>query len=338
MRRLAVLLLLLAILCSQADAQNWSGGGGSGGGGSVPGWVPNTLPGTNGQIFYNNAGTFAATSTLTSGAINWAGNIATTGTIQGATVTSTGALSGTTISGTSITATGTVSGATVSSTGNLTAAGQLQISGAGANYITGGNTTIGAASPLLGTLNVHTGTNQNFLVRGPVDIATGTSLFAVNDANSATVPLELGPSLLDINAPTGIENNNPGFLLTVGNGTQGSVIFSLNGASGVCNHTPGSASETVACTSDMRLKRAIEPTQYDALADLGSMPIVDFRVRRTGELVKYGTVAQQMLGQHGSMVHTDRDGFYQVDEVSSWELVRAIQQLEKRVKTLEARR
>lgn len=64
-----------------------------------------------------------------------------------------------------------------------------------------GDVGIGTTSPA-GLLDVHAGTNENILSRGPVDLSSGTTIFSVNDANNATEPLEINSSLLVIN-PSG---------------------------------------------------------------------------------------------------------------------------------------
>jgi hypothetical protein len=65
--------------------------------------------------------------------------------------------------------------------------------GSGNYYLTSGYASIGTVTPL-GNLHVHTSTNQNLLARGAASLSGGVSLYSVNDANSATAPMEFGAS------------------------------------------------------------------------------------------------------------------------------------------------
>ncbi len=92
-----------------------------------------------------------------------------------------------------------------------------------------------------------------------------------------------------------------------------------------CNHTPGASSETVSCSSDVRLKKDIADSG-GSLDWLRDMRIRDFTVRSTGER-RTGVIAQEMLPIHPDMVHMNEDGFYTVDEPNTWKLIKAIQEL-----------
>jgi len=56
-----------------------------------------------------------------------------------------------------------------------------------------GNVGIGTSSPQ-GLLHVVAGTNDTLIFRGPINLGTGGSIYAVNSANSAVTPMEFGAS------------------------------------------------------------------------------------------------------------------------------------------------
>ena len=80
-------------------------------------------------------------------------------------------------------------------TGNFDFIGGSVASPATQMTITGtGNVGIGTSSPQ-GLLHVLAGANNSVLVRGPINLGTGGSIYAVNSTNSATTPLEFGASV-----------------------------------------------------------------------------------------------------------------------------------------------
>jgi hypothetical protein len=84
-----------------------------------------------------------------------------------------------------------------------------------------GNVGIGTSSPQ-GLLHVLAGTDNSLLFRGPVNLGTGGSIYAVNAANSAVTPMEFGASLYSFaGGNVGIGTSAPGFKLDVsGSGSQ----------------------------------------------------------------------------------------------------------------------
>ena len=123
----------------------------------------------------------------------------------------------------------------------------------------------------------------------------------------------------------GIGTTAPAYLLHVGSASASGIVAEFQNSSGACTHSPGPSSETVSCSSDVRLKKDIVDSG-DALAWLGDMRVRDFTVRATGER-RTGVIAQEMLPAHPDMVHMGPDNLYKVDEPNPWEFVKAIQEL-----------
>ena len=134
----------------------------------------------------------------------------------------------------------------------------------------------------------------------------------------------------------GIANTAPGLLFSVGsssiaNGDQ----FRIQDANGTCDHNPGSASEVITCTSDGRLKENIQAAD-PALESLTKFSIKQYDFIADRAHFEYGVIAQDVLSIDPSMVHTREDGFYGVEEVSSWKIVKAIQELDIKIAGISA--
>ena len=63
-----------------------------------------------------------------------------------------------------------------------------------------------------------------------------------------------------------------------------------------------------------------------ALPYLLGIPIKDFTVIASGDN-KTGVIAQELLEKYPELVHMDADGYYMVDGMNNWKLVKAIQEL-----------
>jgi hypothetical protein len=137
--------------------------------------------------------------------------------------------------------------------------------------------------------------------------------------------LDIAAGISYFGGNVGIGTASPAYLLNVGSSSSSGIVLELQNSSGACTHTPGSMSETVSCSSDVRLKKDIVDASA-ALPALDDMRVRDFTIRATGER-KTGVIAQEMLKNHPDMVHMGPDGFYKVDEPNPWKLVKAIQEL-----------
>jgi hypothetical protein len=86
-----------------------------------------------------------------------------------------------------------------------------------------GNVGIGTNDPK-GLLHVVAGTDNSLLFRGPVNLGTGGSIYAVNAANSAVTPMEFGASLYSFaggNVGIGTSSPNAAALLDVSSTASG---------------------------------------------------------------------------------------------------------------------
>ncbi|TSC74270.1 MAG: Uncharacterized protein G01um101444_345, partial [Parcubacteria group bacterium Gr01-1014_44] len=117
------------------------------------------------------------------------------------------------------------------------------------------------------------------------------------------------------------------------NGADANVL-QLSDFDGVCTFNPESAGLTPSCSSDARLKSNIveAPSQLSYLTHL---PIKQFTVNASGE-TKIGTIAQELLAlpDYMDLVSSGSDGFYKVAEVSSWKLIKGIQELDLKMASL----
>jgi len=112
------------------------------------------------------------------------------------------------------------------------------------------------------------------------------------------------------------------------------VLLQLAGSSGTCNHTPGSSSETVSCSSDMRLKSGVVDTP-SALPWLSSIRVRDFTWRSTGQK-RTGVIAQELQRTHPEMVTYDkaRDQ-WTVEQPNPWMLVKLLQEQQAEIDDLK---
>jgi hypothetical protein len=139
--------------------------------------------------------------------------------------------------------------------------------------------------------------------------------------------------LINTSGNVGIGNTSPSHLLHVGSSSASGIVLELQNSSGACTHNPGSSSETVSCSSDIRLKADIQDSK-DALAWVDDMRIRDFTVKATGER-KRGVIAQEVMLKHPEMVHENEEGTYLVDEPNPWNLVKAIQEQQAEIDELK---
>ena len=137
---------------------------------------------------------------------------------------------------------------------------------------------------------------------------------------------------LDQNGCVGIGTTNPAEPLHI-YAASGATEEQQSG-SAVCTHTPSTSSETIACSSDRRLKTDIVDSE-SVLGWLERLRVRDFTVKETGQR-KTGVIAQEVLNISPDMVHMESNGFYAVDEPNPWKLVKAIQELKAENDSLRA--
>jgi Chaperone of endosialidase len=136
---------------------------------------------------------------------------------------------------------------------------------------------------------------------------------------------------LDQTGYVGIGTTNPAAPLHI-YVASGATEEQQSGSS-VCTHTPSTSSETIACSSDRRLKTDIVDSE-SVLGWLERLRVRDFTVKETGQR-KTGVIAQEVQNISPDMVHMESNGFYAVDEPNPWKLVKAIQELFAAIQDLE---
>jgi hypothetical protein len=112
------------------------------------------------------------------------------------------------------------------------------------------------------------------------------------------------------------------------------VLLQLAGSSGTCNHTPGSSSETVSCSSDARLKESIADT-LSALPWLSSIRVRDYTWKKTGQK-RTGVIAQELQKAHPEMVTYDKaKDQWAVEQPNPWTLVKILQEQQGEIDDLK---
>ena len=87
-------------------------------------------------------------------------------------------------------------------------------------------------------LHVNTGTNQNFLVSGPIQLASGIAISTVNDANGANVPFEIRGAEVKLNA---LANNPITFNTDTGASSLERMRITPGGSVGIGTSSPAFA-------------------------------------------------------------------------------------------------
>jgi hypothetical protein len=124
----------------------------------------------------------------------------------------------------------------------------------------------------------------------------------------------------------------PGTINAGSAGVPGGVL-SLENSAASCLLRPEASTLIWSCSSDARLKTNIH-SRGTALPYLNSFNVRDYTVT-ADHSQQTGVVAQEVALQHPDMVHEAPDGYLRVDGINPWVLVKAIQELEARVKSLE---
>jgi hypothetical protein len=211
--------------------------------------------------------------------------------------------------------------------------------------------------------------------KGMVDFnfAIGSgSAFRIQNASSGGVALELkggnsgtysgaGFLTLDVATSNGVSqlitsnaqtsgnllklvSSNPGTTRTAAllnlTGTNGTTTtnpyVTLTQATFNCNYFFNTTD--FSCSSDERLKNSITDST-PILDDLLDLKIRSFKYNGTEETIGYGVIAQEVLQTNfADRVYTDSNNNYGVKTVSNWELLKGMQELNKKVDDIAAGR
>jgi hypothetical protein len=195
--------------------------------------------------------------------------------------------------------------------------------------LSGGGSYTGTSINFATSTNIRSGgTSNNTLVLG------GTPIVNLVGTTTTNMGTRLDTTGLKIDQIQNL-STAPTYALEVINTATSGVVARFKNSGGTCDHTPGAAAEVVTCTSDRRFKTNIDAA-LPALDDLNKFSIKQYDSLLDGTHYKYGVIAQEMLAIDPSMVHIREDGFYGVEEVSSWKIVKAIQELDIKIAGLAA--
>lgn len=119
----------------------------------------------------------------------------------------------------------------------------------------------------------------------------------------------------------GINSSTPNYQMVVNQSSEGNTV-AIQDTDGLCLLDPDSASLVTSCSSDENLKKDIRPAA-DVLGWVDTIPVKDFTIKSSG-LKTTGVIAQQIKKTHPELSPGKE---LVVQEVSTWKLVKAIQEL-----------
>ena len=206
-----------------------------------------------------------------------------------------------------------------------------------------GATAIGQSATVTGLRSVAIGRATSVLADTGLAIGNGafvnssfTSAVAIGNGASATQANQIifGTTGYTSYFPgrVGIGTDTPAQELHIASASEGNLLR-LQDSTNTCDLDPD-ATLTVTCTSDERLKKNIKDYN-NALKYLSDFRIRDYEMINGGER-QIGVIAQELLKTNPEMVHLGDDGYYKVEEVPSWVLVKAIQELNEKIDDIEA--
>jgi len=123
----------------------------------------------------------------------------------------------------------------------------------------------------------------------------------------------------------GIGTTSPAVKLHVYNASD-TNIFRLQDSDGTCNANPESSSVSWSCSSDIRLKTNITEAK-PILQKLTQLKIREYNVISSGER-KTGVIGQEVQEVMPELVKEDENGYLMVTEPNTWQLIKAIQELD----------
>jgi len=111
-----------------------------------------------------------------------------------------------------------------------------------------------------------------------------------------------------------------------------SLALRVQDSDGNCAFNPESVDTAWTCSSDARAKTNIKDAT-SVMPYLLGIPIRDYTVIASGDN-KTEVIAQELLEKYPELVHEDNDGYYMVDGMNNWKLVKAIQEQQQQIDEL----
>lgn len=126
-----------------------------------------------------------------------------------------------------------------------------------------GNVGIGTSAPQ-GLLHVVAGTNNTLLFRGPINLGTGGSIYAVNSANSTVTPMEFGASAYYFaGGYVGIGTSSPTNMLSVaGTINSNNLLMQGDGSNGYVRPTNAGSSLYLGAANSNYIQLASDGSTY----------------------------------------------------------------------------
>jgi|CZKX01.1.fsa_nt_gi hypothetical protein len=228
--------------------------------------------------------------------------------------------------------------------GNASYQGIIDYDQTGATTMTIKNSYSSATS----LLNFNTGYGGNrtaMSIQGSGNVGIGTSTPAYTLAVQGTggvnpfqISSSTGSSLMVIqkSGNVGIGTTSPQYLLQAGNSSVSGIVARFQNANGTCDINP--TTNTLACSSDERLKKNITPITDDLNQVLALQPVYfNWNAESTGTPEHPGFIAQQVQAVMPDVVSTDPNtGLMSIgysDLVPA--MVSAMQQMQMEITTLQ---
>lgn len=133
----------------------------------------------------------------------------------------------------------------------------------------------------------------------------------------------------------GVGTTVPGSRLEVENTAVANDVLLLQDNDATCEAQPATTGLTWSCSSDARLKENIRDASQ-VIDSFMNFKIRDYTVKKTGEKGT-GVIAQEVMEIYPELVTVGEDGYLMVDEVNSWKLIKAIQELKQENEALKDR-
>ncbi len=157
----------------------------------------------------------------------------------------------------------------------------------------------------------------------------GTMNFLTASGGNPAIRLTIkGPNV-------GIGTQTPGSRLEVENTAAANGVLLLQDNDATCEAQPATTGLTWSCSSDARLKENIRDAS-SVISSFMNFKIRDYTVKKTGEKGT-GVIAQEVMEIYPELVTVGEDGYLMVDEVNSWKLIKAIQELKQENENLKDR-